>query len=619
MRNPLKLTTTILLGLGIAGTASWLATGRVLPEAHAHSTPSDLLALGDFADVQAMYVTLKQQGVPQADIAQAVAQWMDVNEWRGLTVGELGELWNMIYDELVASRTECSARWSGQIIAPLTDTYTFSNLFHATEDMQMQVVVNGQLVLQPGPPEGLAVSGSTFSEVLDLKDANLGPGPGGVSGGGDRRTSIALEAGQIVPIVVQFSVMTPEKNRSWGYPVAMLFWEGENLPRQVVPSGVLSPPEGFVAKGLSGLKAEIFDGPDLKRLVQTRLDANIDLAWVYSPFAPKYFDQQNEILEHLWPKLLAADYEGLVDDPFNDPARVLDRVGSGLDSHQKRQVLELMNANPEVIQALDADQMLSVHSVAKHTPGSAMVDFVANWCEGNWDRCAPGTIDGSGGESYERKNHFASYIVGAWMMTEFPSRIDDLKNRCLVRDDGSCNPGVALMIAHGYRQSEDQATWRAYLDDVLADATLTGDARATWLMARGSAEELKGWTPQPMAAVDYLNEAIAEAETEAMRLSVVRQLVTRLGSMDMGEQAKAIISGVEASNPDPQVALELAGWRAEIDRLADHYEQQRIIAAREAFDAHLAELSRRLDVATERNDQENIERYQRLLQTAQQN
>ena len=175
------------------------------------------------------------------------------------------------------------------------------------------------------------------------------------------------------------------------------------------------------------------------------------------------------------------------------------------------------------------------------------------------------------------------------------------------------------MIAHGYRQAQDQATWRSYLDDVLADATLTGDARATWLMARGSAEELKGWTPQPMAAVDYLNEAIAEAETEAMRLSVVRQLVTRLGSMDMGEQAKAIISGVEASNSDPQVALELSGWRAEIDRLKNHYEQQRIVAAREAFDAHLAELSRRLASATERNDQENIERYQRLLQTAQQN
>ena len=614
MRNPMKLTTTVLLGLGIAGTASWLATGRVLPEAHAHSTPSDLLVLGDFADVQAMYLTLRQQGVPQDDIAQAVSQWMDVNEWRGLTVGQLGELWNMIYDDQVVTRTECSARWSGQIIAPLTDTYTFSNLFHATQDMQMQVVVNGQLVLQPVPPEALAVSGSTFSEVLDLKDSNPAP-----RGGGDRRTSIALEAGQIVPIVVQFSVMTPEKNRSWGYPVAMLFWEGENLPRQVVPSGVLSPPEGFVAKGLSGLKAEIFDGPDLKRLVQTRLDANIDLAWVYSPFAPKYFDKQNEILEHLWPKLLAADYEGLVDDTFNDPARVLDRVGSGLNSHQKRQVLDLMNANPEVIQAMDEDLMLSVHTVAKHTPGNAMVDFVANWCEGNWDRCALGAIDGDTRDSYERKNHFASYIVGAWMMTEFPSRLEELKNRCLVRDDGSCNPGVALMIAHGYRQVQDQATWRAYLDDVLADATLTGDARATWLMARASAEELKGWSPQPMAAVDYLNEAIAEAETEAMRLSVVRQLVTRLGSMDKGEQAKAIISSIEASNPDPQVAMELTRWRVEIDNLAIHYEQQRIFAAREAFDAHLAELTRRLASATERGDQENIERYQRLLQTAQQN
>ena len=228
MRNPLKLTTTILLGLGIAGTASWLTTGRLIPEAHAHSTPADLLVLGDFADVQAMYSTLRQQGVPQADIAQAVAQWMDVNEWRGLSVGELGELWNMVYDDLIVNRAECSARWSGQITAPLTDTYTFSNLFHGTQDMQMRVWVNGQLALEPGPPEGLAESGSTFLEVSDLStDANTS------GGGGDRRTSIALKAGQTVPIVVQFSLMTPEKNRSWGYPVAMLFWEGENLPPKI--------------------------------------------------------------------------------------------------------------------------------------------------------------------------------------------------------------------------------------------------------------------------------------------------------------------------------------------------------------------------------------------------
>ena len=264
---------------------------------------------------------------------------MDGHEWRGLTVGELAELWNMLYDDLVAKRTECSARWTGSITAPLTDTYTFSNVFHSTADIQLRVWVDGQLVLQPAPPETIAKSGSSLSAVANQNDPDAA---------GDQTTPIAFQAGQTVPITVELAVFTPHLRRNWGYPIAMLYWQGQNLPRNPVPSNVLSPPQGF-APGSDGLKAELYDGPQFIQLVQTRLDPAVDIACITSPFAPAHLAKQRDVLDELWPKFLAADFAGLVDDAFNEPARVLHRVGSGLSLDQKRQVVELMNDHPTAV------------------------------------------------------------------------------------------------------------------------------------------------------------------------------------------------------------------------------------------------------------------------------
>jgi len=73
-RNPLKVTTMLLAVLLIAGTIHWAATGRFLPQAHAHPVTDDIVALGTFDEVLAVYNTLRQQGATVEDLSAAVAQ-----------------------------------------------------------------------------------------------------------------------------------------------------------------------------------------------------------------------------------------------------------------------------------------------------------------------------------------------------------------------------------------------------------------------------------------------------------------------------------------------------------------------------------------------------------------
>ncbi|MCZ6837599.1 MAG: PA14 domain-containing protein [Planctomycetota bacterium] len=614
-RNPLKLTSVLVLGLGAVSAGHWMVTGSFVPEreAHAHAITADMLAMGSFDEVFMLYQTLRSQGTPVGEIADAVAGWMDLNEWRGLSVGELAELWNMLNSDLVASMTECSARWTGSITAPLTDTYTFSNLYHSTTDMQMRVWVNGQLVLQPASAELLARSGSSFSVIPEMNDSNAR---------GDQSTGISLQAGQTVQVTVEMNNFTPHLRRNWGYPVAILFWEGQTLPRAQVPGEVLSPPEGFGRAGSSGLKAELYDGPSFNRLVQTRLDDTIDVACMSSPFAPVHLAKKRAVMEILWPKFLAADFEGLVEDDFNEPARILHRLGSGLPGPRKATVLELMNANPEAVQALDDRWILAVHSAAKHVqmpnPGSnkndPFVEFVATWCEGQEGDAEFGVIEGyENRQGYARKNHYPYYILGRWLKKEFWPRLDDLLQNHLMNENRSCQPGVASVLAFGYRESARMDEWIGLLDQMLDDETLVGDARASWLVARGYAEEIRGDKQHPLAGVEWLNQALAEADSDVLRLNIVRQLVVRLGSMDEGERAEAIIMAVGRQVAG---AEEIASWRTEIVRLSGVYEAKRIANRREAHLAHVAELQRRLTRAMSENDQSKVERYQRLLQEA---
>ena len=602
-RNPLKITTMLLAVLLIAGAGHWLTTGRFMPQAHAHPGADSIASLGTFEEVLQIYRTLRQQGASHGDLSAAVAQWMDAHEWRRLTVGELAELWNMLSDDLVTTRTECSARWMGTITAPLTDTYTFSNVFHSTADVQIRVWVDGQLVLQPAPPETIAASGSSLSTVANQNDPDAA---------GDRSTPIALQAAQTAPIVVELSVFTPHLRRNWGYPIAMLYWEGRNLPRTPVPSAVFSPPEG----GGDGLKAELYDGPAFNQLVQTRLDPAVDIACIASPFAPAQLDKQRAVLAELWPKLLAADFAGLVNDDFNEPARVVHRVGAALSLAQKRQVLDLMIANPPAIQALDPDSMLAVFVATKHAPGDGIGDFIATWCDGQSGDLQFGSNDGANArDSYERRNHYHFMAVGRWMAKEFPDRLDRLEQQCLEREDGSCRPAVASILTHGYLERGAMSTWLDRIDAMLEDPSIAGDARATWLFARAFAEEMRSLNVRPLAGIDWLIEAMAEATSEPMQFAALQHLIVRLGSMDRGDWAIRVLDGVQGQFSTPGRREAMSAWRVEIDRLAAGYEILRAEAAALANADHLDELQCRLADAQARHDDEDVQRYQHLLQS----
>jgi hypothetical protein len=128
-----------------------------------------------------------------------------------------------------------SARWVGQIIAPKTDTYTFTT----TTDDGVRLWVNDRLVIDSWVDQGATA----------------------------RTGKIALAANQPVSIRMEYYENT-------GKAVAKLMWAHSTMGATVVPTTALRP---TVRNGLS---ATYFGGPTRTTALLTRLDPTINFDWL---------------------------------------------------------------------------------------------------------------------------------------------------------------------------------------------------------------------------------------------------------------------------------------------------------------------------------------------------
>jgi len=129
-----------------------------------------------------------------------------------------------------------SARWTGQLQAKYSETYTFTT----TSDDGVRLWVNGQLLIN---------NWTNHAAV-------------------DNSATITLVAGQKYDIIMEYYENT-------GGAVAKLFWSSPNTPKQIIPQSQLSSP----AVPTSGLKGEYFIGQPLATLQMTRTDATVNFDW----------------------------------------------------------------------------------------------------------------------------------------------------------------------------------------------------------------------------------------------------------------------------------------------------------------------------------------------------
>jgi hypothetical protein len=139
----------------------------------------------------------------------------------------------------------------------------------------------------------------------------------------------------------------------------------------------------------------------------------------------------------------------------------------------------------------------------------------------------------------------------------------------------------------------------------------------TWLLGRAFVEgALISGTPDPMRGFEYLQEAMLVSETAEHRFWALQEMVARLGSLDEGAKAKALIDQYQDEFTSAEQVATMAAWRQKIDELAAGYAEIRNTPDSSPLDSYLSTLQERLTVAQSRGDDAEVGYYQTLISGA---
>jgi len=156
----------------------------------------------------------------------------------GLSVRALAEAGKQVavYVREPLGGQDFSVRWTGLVEPPSSETYTFTT----TSDDGVRLWVNDQKLID------------NWTDHTAKEDS----------------ATIALEKGKKVALVMEYY-------QGGGGAVARLSWSSPSLKKQIIPKERLFLPDGTK----QGLKAEYFEGRDLKTEKLARTDAQINFDW----------------------------------------------------------------------------------------------------------------------------------------------------------------------------------------------------------------------------------------------------------------------------------------------------------------------------------------------------
>ena len=180
-------------------------------------------------------------------------------------------------------------------------------------------------------------------------------------------------------------------------------------------------------------------------------------------------------------------------------------------------------------------------------------------------------------ERFVEANRQEYHVLSDAVAVQYPPHRQLLEDRYLELTDGGCSLPVAYVLGYGYTDEGRTQEWIAKLDERVADAGLSGDARATWLLARAAAEEIRLVAPvsqrhgfpmehNVLGGRSWLETALLEAQSEAVQLAAYRELVATLAAGDQ-TRASALTLVDQAAERLPQSRAELGAWRTAIEDL----------------------------------------------------
>lgn len=558
--------------------------------------------------------------VPRSAINELVEKWLETKSIDELRVTELQFCLEYLLPH-DTQRKEFSVTWSGQLTPPLSGAYRFSvspiNVNRLGRDSvkhRIRVSIANDEVLDTTPEPA-------NSEATPQRVGRRRPQPLAGNQWQPHGKPVELAAGRPVPIEVtlEYSCATPDENNP---PSALLFWEGPALEREIIREQFLTGPDGN-----GGLKTEYRWTSNGEDRIVLHESPNVEVVWL----SPANVAPLNPVL-----------VKRLSDQLFelSTNSNYLDRCRSGQERHcyfenpsgaatltcrQRQEFLSQIVSRPVLLDRIERELIARVYRDFRYGAEEPALDLVGQWMQSHADIEPEITLD------FFRINRQPFWELGGLIGGQLPEHWEALQLRYLEMEDGRCVLPVAYALSYGSvakdrtlpqhseRGRQLASAWLDWLDVLkgkLDDGEIAGDERVNWLLARAQAAELGAGKSGPesftmdylIAGADWLQEAELVVESDRVKNRVLLERIARMASLREWEPVQDLLKS-SSSPAEP-------AWS---NRIAELQEEARIAAAQQqaaSKAAFVGELQRRLERATQMNNQTEIDRYQQLLETA---
>jgi hypothetical protein len=175
---------------------------------------------------------------------------------------------------------------------------------------------------------------------------------------------------------------------------------------------------------------------------------------------------------------------------------------------------------------------------------------------------------------------------------------------------------VGKLLGWTYRTAGEMETWKKYVDARIGDDSVTGDAKAIWLMIKAYDDSIRPRSVYPAAGIRSLKKAVMIAQSQPVRLVVLDELTTYFMRINRPGVAVDIIASIaQQFSGQAAVQLEEINQRA---RRVHKLKQARDAAnlARQKKSHRKAEIrycQKMLLRAKKRNDREAVTRLEAAL------
>lgn len=529
---------------------------------------------------------MKESGAPSVQINERVAGWIEEVGVERLSVEMTRWCLEHVLPQM-EQRNAFEVTWVGQITPPASGSYKFSTSpINVNKNLQGNEVVEHSISVQINGNEVLAA------------------GPQNWDFEGD---AVELDSSRAASIAVKVSYRSTD-NRYGDSPHAMLYWEGPGITRTIVPSTVFQIPNGSE----NGLHATYSWTENSQPKEHTQTDSNLEFAWAtcrnVAPHNSRLVDTLSDrLFEHCTDEsyissLLLPGNER----PSHEHVYFRNYFGSEyLSCAQRGQFSTLLLENPDLILLANEIQLVRLYHSLRFGDTDKALDLVATWLQSK----TLGEVQ-LGGNFFDANRRFYRTLA-LYLTVRTPGQAEHLQERYLELENGSCCVPVAYILGFAHLINNRIDEWVAFLDEKLSDEFLSGDTRATWLMARAQAAELRR-SPggreyqdegQLLAGFDWLTEAQLVAEDISLQNRVVQEKVAQLVAIDQWDEADGILEGRSG----------MESWQSRIAELKTQSEDSAIARQAQIDNKYLNQLRSRKEKASARGATAEAERLEQLI------